>query len=395
MKTTRRRFLASSLAAVGAISSPMRPSQQSKNVSSFDPWVEVNSDNLAHNVAQIAHLTNRPILAVIKNNGYGLGLTNVAKIFESQNAVAGLAVVKLEEAHLLRDGGIRKPVLLMGPFSEKELDDLVSERITPMIYTPLGKILDATSARIQKAINIHICVDTGIGRVGVPYKDAVTLIEDLAARKSVRIQGIMMTFTEDREFDEEQFARFRSLVMKLAERGISVGTKHAVSSFGLFQHPDKFLDMVRPGMALYGIFPEQQFRGTGILNLKPGVSLRTRVIFVKKLAPGDSAGYNRVYKTDHDVWIATLPVGHSDGLPRAVTKGGAVRIRGRHYPIVAISASHTIVEIGTEESVQAGDIATVFDWQDDSRPEDFAASFEGSVYDLTMHLNPLLPRVLV
>jgi alanine racemase len=116
---------------------------------------------------------------------------------------------------------------------------------------------------------------------------------------------------------------------------------------------------------------------------------------VKELRQGDSAGYNLVFKAQSNTWIATLPVGHADGLPRYAAKGARVRIGRKLYPIVAISASHCIVEIGSESKVALGDVATLFDWQEGSRPEDVAAACEGSVYDLTMHLNPLLPRIVV
>ena len=117
---------------------------------------------------------------------------------------------------------------------------------------------------------------------------------------------------------------------------------------------------------------------------------------MKKLEPGDSAGYERAYRADRPVWLATLPVGHADGLPRAAAKGGRVRINGTMYPIVAsVSASHSIVEIGGEPRASIGDVATIFDAQDGSRPEDLAASCSSSVYDLTMHLNAGLPRRVV
>jgi alanine racemase len=149
---------------------------------------------------------------------------------------------------------------------------------------------------------------------------------------------------------------------------------------------------VRPGMALFGIYSEQEFRHAGTMELFPGMSLKARVVYVKQLHQGDSAGYNRVFKAQGDTWVATLPVGHVDGLPRSVTKGASVRIGSGLYPIVAISASHCVVEIGPERKVSIGDEAVLFDWQDGSRPEDVAAACEGSVYDLAMHLNPLLPR---
>ena len=133
-----------------------------------------------------------------------------------------------------------------------------------------------------------------------------------------------------------------------------------------------------------------------VLDLRPILSLKARVIYVKKIRKGESAGYNRAYMAKEDVWVATLPVGHTDGWPRGATQGARVRIGGRLYPVIAsVSASHTIVEIGSEPSVKVGDIATMFDWEEGSRPEDVSAACKSSVYDLTMHLNPLLPRRVV
>jgi len=228
----------------------------------------------------------------------------------------------------------------------------------------------------------------------------VPLIRDLAARKSVQIQGTMMTFTEDPDFDREQLRRFHEICASLEKESIALGKKHAASSFSLFQHPEAFLDMVRPGMAIYGIYSENEFRRTSIMDLRPAISLKARVIYVKKLSKGDSAGYNRAYLAKEDVWVATLPVGHADGWPRAAAlardKGAKVRVNGDLYPVIAsVSASHCIVEVGREERVKIGDVATFFDSQPGCRPEDVSESCGASVYDLTMHLNPLLPRRII
>jgi len=243
---------------------------------------------------------------------------------------------------------------------------------------------------------LHICVDTGIGRVGVPYYQAEPLIRDLAGRKSVHIRGTMMTFAEDMEFDKEQLRRFQETCQALEKEGIALGKKHAASSFTLFQHPDAFLDMVRPGMAIYGIYSENEFRRAAVMDLRPAISLKTRVAYVKRLRKGDSAGYNRAYRAKEEVWVATLPVGHADGWPRTAAKGAKVRINGEMFPVIAsVSASHCIVEIGREERVKIGDTATLFDGQQGSRPEDVSEACGASVYDLTMHLNALLPRRMV
>lgn len=366
--------------------------------SSFDPWIEVSAERLRQNIATISkRVGNRPILAVIKNNGYGLGVENVARVLEPLEAVAGFAVVKLHEAMALRDARVVKPVLLLGPFDPAaELRGMVARGVMPIVYTPIGDAIDRVSKDLQRPVMLHVCVDTGIGRVGVPYRQAPALIKDLAARKSVVIAGTMMTFTEDPAFDPEQLRRFDTLTHDLTVGGVKLGRRHAASSFALFQRPDAFLDMVRPGMAIYGIYSEPAFRTAGIMDLRPAVSLKARVAYVKRLEAGDSAGYERAYRTDKPVWLATLPVGHADGLPRSAASGGRVRIGGALYPIVAsISASHTIVEIGDEPRVAIGDVATVFNAEEGSRPEDLAAASKASVYDLTMHLHADLPRRLV
>jgi len=412
MKHSRRAFLEAGLALPAALRArpsllePLPTSAASgAQDSSFDPWVEIHRENLRHNVQQISRrVAARPILAVIKNNGYGTGVVNIAQLLEPQSEIFGFAVVKLHEAHSLRDAGIRKPILLLGPFDQTNLSDAVARNILPMVYTPLGPAIEKIASHLQKPVPLHICVDTGIGRVGVPYHQAAPLVRDLAARKSVQIRGAMMTFTEDLDFDKEQLRRFTETCSTLEKEGIALGKKHAASSFALFQHPDAFLDMVRPGMAIYGIYSENEFRRTNVLDLRPAISLKSRVIYVKKLRKGDSAGYNPAYVAKDDVWVATLPVGHADGWPRttALTSGGKcakVRISSGDrnasdlYPVIAsVSASHCIVDIGAEERVKIGDLATFFDAQPGSRPEDVSEACGASVYDLTMHLNPLLPR---
>jgi len=403
MKHTRRTFLEAGLALPAVFHSAPelaaipRPESPTSRDSSFDPWIEIHRDNLRHNVAEISRrVSARPILAVIKNNGYGMGVANVASLLEPQAEIFGFAVVKLHEAFSLREAGIRKPIVLLGPFDEQNLADAVARDITPMIYTPAGPAIDKIAAKAQKPVPLHICIDTGIGRVGVPYHQAAPLVRDLAARKSVRIAGTMMTFTEDPDFDKEQLRRFNETCSSFEKEGVALGKKHAASSFSLFQHPDAFLDMVRPGMAIYGIYSENEFRHTNILDLRPAVSLKARIIYAKRLRKGDSAGYNRAYVAKDDVWVATIPVGHADGWPRVAAKGAKVRINGDLYPVIAsVSASHSIVEIGSEEKVKIGNVATFFDAQSGSRPEDVSESCGASVYDLTMHLNPLLPRRIV
>src|SRR5216684_4084853 len=177
MKTSRRSFLEATLAlpaimeaAPALAEAPRDAAPAVSKDSSFDPWIEIHRENLRHNVQEVSRrAASRPILAVIKNNGYGMGVTNVAQILESQPEIFGFAVVKLHEAISLRDASIRKPLLLLGPFDEQNLTDAATRGIMPMIYTPLGPALDKIAAKTQKRVPLHVCIDTGIGRVGVPY----------------------------------------------------------------------------------------------------------------------------------------------------------------------------------------------------------------------------------
>ena len=392
---SRRTFLAAPAALLPVQS---RFGVDSESVQSgFDPWVEINAQHLRHNVGEIARVAGgRPVLAVIKNNGYGLGVTNVARLLDDDRRIAGFAVVKLHEAMSLRDAGIRKPVLLMGPFTDAELADAAARDIALMVYRDHGTLLDDAAARTSRPVAVHVKIDTGMGRVGIPHPAAPALLRTLAAQKSVRVEGIMTTLTEDEAFDKEQVAHLTMVADTLARDGVKIGRRHAASSFALFRNPDAFLDMVRPGMAIFGVYSEPPFRRLNMMDLRPAVALRCRVALVKPLQPGESAGYNRAFMPKAATWVATLPVGHADGWPRAAAKGARVRIGDRLYPVVAsVSASHTIVDLGAESRVAAGDVATLFDWTDGSRPEDIAEACGASVYDLTMHLNPLLPRRIV
>jgi alanine racemase len=384
----RRTFLQLSGGAIVA------PWAQVLRDSSFDPWLEIEPRHLAANVSEVARAAGgKPILAVIKNNGYGLGVVEAARILAPLPQVAGLAVIKLQEAMALRDAGVKAPTLLMGPVDERNLIDMWARDVMPMVYTPTGDALQRAADKAGRPVRVHICVDTGLGRVGVPFREATSLLRTLAARPGVVIDGAMMTFTEDQAFDQEQLRRFNALATEWKQLGLPTGRRHAASSYTLFQHDNASLDMVRPGMAVFGVYPEAAFRGLKRMTLRPGAALRARVALVKKLAAGETAGYNRAYVAKTDTWIATLPVGHADGWPRVAAKGAKVRINDRLYPVIAsVSASHTIVEIGAEAAVKIGDVATMWDWQEGSRPEDVADACGASVYDLLMHLGGHLPR---
>ena len=407
MAITRRRFIQTTAAAAAAAGLRPVPSQASAHPGAtsqiredrFDPWIEVDPAALNHNVAEVRRITNgRPILAVIKNNAYGLGLALAAKLLEPLPEIKAFAVVKTEAALKLREAGIKKPIHLMGRFPKSAAEELARQRIQPcLLDNDALEVVEPMAHILETPVPVQIYLDTGMSRMGMPYHRALPWIESLVQSRKVSIRGAFMGFTEEPDFDPEQLRRFLEVANQATETGMGLGKLHAASSSGVFELPEAHLDMVRPGMALYGGYPndplEQQKKG----DLYCSVSLKARVVRVERLRAGDSVSYGRNYIASEPVWVATIPVGHADGYPRRAVDGARILIGSRTYPVIgAVSASHTIVELGQEKSVQIGDTATLIGSDaPEIDPNDMSVKTGVSVYDIFMHLNPSLPRIVV
>ena len=362
----------------------------------FDPWVEVIPANLAHNATALRQLGGRPILAVIKNHGYGLDYRIVARLLEPRPEVEGFALVRADEALVLREQGVRKPILLMARVTDSMMTDLVAHGITLAVYADDDPSRLARVRTRATPIAVHAYIDTGMSRMGIPYHRAMPFLRTLAGVRQCRLTGTFMTFTEDGEFDREQLSRFQGLTRDAAAAGIQLGKLHAASSHSIFHHRDVGFDLLRPGMSLYGGYPDKFDEERTMAELRPAFRLRARVVRTDRLRPGDSVSYGRQYIATKPTWIATIPLGHGDGYARTAVKGAKVLVGERLYPVIgAVSASHSIIEVGDEELVRIGDVATFLG---PDRPEIYpneVARVTGSVYDLLMHMNPALPRFVV
>lgn len=360
----------------------------------FDPWIDVDRSALEHNVDVVRRLTNgRPILAVIKNNAYGLGLVMTAHHLSRYPEVTGFAVVKPEDAIALRDAGVRGTILLMGMAPDEAVADLVAADVTLSLYLDDDRERLPARAGRRTGIPAHVYLDTGMSRMGIPYHRARPWLSDVRASGAFRLDGAFTAFTEEADFDREQLTRFTD-VMRSADDGGTPIALHAASSNGVYHLPDAHLDMVRPGIALFGGYPSRPTEERALAPLLPAFALRCRVVRVERLRPGDSVSYGRSYVADRPTWIATLPAGHADGYPRGAVNGARVAIGTRTYPVIgAVSASHVIVEIGADATVAVGDVATLIGPDHlDVHPNELARVTDSSVYDLFMHLNPSLPR---
>jgi alanine racemase len=304
--------------------------------------------------------------------------------------------VKPDQAIALRDAGVRKPVLLMGFFSEQDGEELVARDIQLAPYTEgVHRVLGRLAAKYNREIPVHLYLDTGMNRVGVPFRRALQWIETIANQAGVRIEGTFMGFTEE-DFDSEQLRRLLEVASAARRRGLDLGRLHAASSHGVFFRPNAFLDMVRPGLVLYGAYPSGGL-ATNLANLRPAFRLHARVVRVERLETGDSVSYGRNYIASRPTWVATLPIGHADGYPRNAVNGCEVLINDRLYRVIgAVSASHTIVDLGDDRRAAIGDVAILIGPENPAVYPNTVAERAGiSVYDVLMHLSARLPKQIV
>ena len=369
------------------------PTNQPKNPT--DPWLEIDLKNMGWNLNQIRKkVNNRPVMAVIKANAYGHGLVKVGKYLESQS-VAFLAVGKFQEALSLRENEVKTPILNFGSFSNHEAAEMVRNNISQSIYTDDFKLLSAAARKQNKTAKVHIKMDTGLGRIGVPYYKALHFIEKVAVSDGIKIEGIFTPLTEDEEFDKAQLQRFLEVCESAKKKGIPLGLRHMASSAGVISSPETYLDMVRPGIAIYGQYPSTREYKARNIDLRPVMTLKTRVMYVKTLRPGDSVSYHKAFLAIEDTPVATLSIGYSDGYPNQAAGKAEVLLHGKRWPSVAlVTSNHMTINISGSKDIKIGDEVVLFGKQGDNKiaAEELAAWAGTSVYKILIWMNPLLPR---
>jgi len=404
MSFNRRKFLqlagegTAGIALFKGIDSPLSfygACSAAEPTGSFDPWLEIDLNNMAWNISQLRKFTKgKPIMAVIKGNAYGHGLVGVGRFLE-ELGIASLMVGKFSEALKLRETGVKCPILNIGPFSQREAEGIVSLGISQSVYAERLEYLIASARRQGKRARIHLKIDTGLGRVGVPYYRALPLLEKVASAKELLIEGVFTTFTEDKEFDPMQLERFLQLCQEGKSKGINLGLRHAASSATILSLPQAHLDMVRPGIMIYGHYPSSEAEQERKVELKPVLRLKTRVIYVKELRPSDSVSYHREYVAQKKEMIATLPIGYSDGYPPQVAGKGEVLIKGQRFPLVSrITANHMTIDLQGRKDIDSGEEVVLIGTQGELEitAEEVAEWAGISIYKLLVGMNPLLPR---
>ena len=362
---------------------------------SRDPRVDVDLERIGWNLDRVRDRAGVPVMAVVKANAYGHGLVDVSKYLERRGAQAFM-VGKLDEAVRLRSSGVRAPIVNFGPFSPADAGAVVDHDITQSASTDDVFALDEAASRSPRPASVDVHIDTGMNRAGVAAERAIPFLEKLATLRRVRIRGISTTLTEDPEFDAVQLRRFLDICAKARQKGIEHGPRHAASSAGLLAGPEFRLDMVRPGIMLYGYYPNARTRKEDALGLKPALRLAARVTFIGDVAAGESISYVRAIKAERPMRVAAVGIGYSDGYPPALGGTGVVRIRGENFPVLpAVTSNHIMVDLRNNRGVEIGDEAVLLDSDRSSgAAADSLAELGGlSDYKLLIGINPLIPRV--
>jgi len=304
----------------------------------------------------------RPIMAVVKCNAYGHGAVEIAKALQRDSQINHFMVVKPHEAFDLRQAGINGLILNVGPFSKHDLPNIFDLNISQSVYTNAVDILNETAKEREQKAKVHLCIDTGMGREGISYKDALPFMRRVAGLSHIEIEGTFTVMTEVDGFNQVQIERLNTVCAEAEAEGIQLGIKHAASTAEVISYPGSWLDMVRPGNCLVGLQPEHMKN----MTIKPVMTFKTRVMNLRDFDKGDTLSYGRRYKIERPTRIALLPCGYTEGYQPALSGKADVLIRGRRFPIVApITANHMMIDVTGADDIAIGDEVVLWGKQGD------------------------------
>lgn len=335
----------------------LRPKRALPNEAVRPTRAEINLAALRHNLRVVARTAKSPVWAVLKADGYGHGAKAVARTLERAGS-AGICVALLEEAIELREAGIKLPILVMGGYYGGAWGDLLRHDLTPVVYDPSHVEALAEEVRFtgSEPIRVHLKVDTGMARLGVTPKELPGVARSFLRHPEVVLDGLMTHFAcaDSGEADAvaHQLDLFDVLTATLKEMGLVPRVRHAANSAAIFECERSHLDCVRPGIALFGVEPRQNVAE----DLRPAMCVRTEVVALRDLEPGDTAGYGATWTARRPSRLATIPLGYADGLGRALSNKGHVLVRGRRAPVVgAVSMDLTMIDVTDVTGVELRD----------------------------------------
>lgn len=369
-------------------------------------WAEVDLDaiweNMVHMKENIAEKTK--ILAVIKTDGYGHGGVPIAKMLEQLDFMFGYAAATYEEAHVLREAGVKKPILILGYTFPYCYEELIREEIRPAVYRrDTVEELVAAAAKVGQKAKVHIKVDTGMGRIGItPDEEGLEFVRFLMGHPELEVEGIFTHFAKSDEEDKtsanHQLALFQNFIDRIqTELGLTIPVKHCSNSAAILEMPQANMDMVRAGITTYGLYPSEEV-SKDIVPLRAAMSLYSHIVYCKTIHAGQSVSYGGLFTAQKDTRVATIPVGYGDGYPRSLSGKGYVLIRGKKAPILGrVCMDQFMVDISEIPGVMEGDKVTLLgvDGTERITAEELGELSGRFNYEFVCDLGKRIPRVYI
>ena len=362
-------------------------------------WAEIDLNAIIHNLKQIQRFVgeNVKVMAVVKADAYGHGIEEVAKAISSQGSFY-FGVSSLREGIKLREAGIKSPIVNLLPTLPEDIKETIHWDITPIISNgKIAPLLNEESKKQGKICKVHIKIDTGMGRLGISPDSALDFFGEFVQYENLYLEGIYTHFPSadiDLEFTKHQLSLFNDIVSKLEEEKIVIPLKHCANSAAIFSLRDSHLNMVRPGIALYGINPTQN----GVVELHPSMSVKAKAVEVKELPAGHSISYGRTYILPRRSRVAVIGIGYAQGFFRSLSNKGNVLIKGKRAPILGVVCMDLlVVDVSEIGGVELGDEVVIMGRQGEEviTPWELA-NLSGTIpYEILTSLGHQLPKVYI
>ena len=368
-------------------------------------YAKIDLDAVAWNMEQMKKNLKEgtEMVAVIKTDGYGHGAVQVASMLESYDCVWGYAVATLDEAVVLRAAEIQKPILVLGCIFPDQYWEMLKYEIRMNVYTKeMAEAISALAVEKGEQAYVHIKLDTGMARLGFSAEESsIEEIKEIAELPNLVLEGVFTHFAkadeEDKTFTMMQLEKFEWMTQRLEEEGVTFPYVHASNSAGIIDVRRADYNLVRAGIAIYGLYPSEEVDKEKV-QLKPALSLKSHIAFVKDIPAGTPVSYGGDFVSEHQMRIATIPIGYGDGYPRSLSDTGYVLIRGKKAPIIGrICMDQFMVDVSDIPEVKFGDKVTLIGRdQEEYLPVEKLSELSGRFnYEFVCDLGKRIPRVYV
>lgn len=364
---------------------------------------DIDLDAVLYNMESM-HKKLKPgtkIAAVVKADAYGHGAVEISRVLENLPYLWGYAVATSNEAMQLVEAGRKKPIIILGLSFPEQFEEIVENDLRPAVCTyETAQALSDIAAEKNKVCRIHIKVDTGMSRIGFQVTpESADTVARLSKLPNIMIEGIFTHFARADESSKapayEQFKQFEKMIAMVEEKGVQIPLKHCSNSAGIVEIPECNMDMVRAGITLYGLWPSEEVDKTKI-SLKPVMSLRSRVAYVKELLPGRQISYGGTFTVKKKMTVATVPVGYGDGYARGLSNKGWVLIKGQKAPICGrVCMDQCMVDVTDIPGVKIGDTVTLLgkDADEEITMEQLGELSGRFNYEFACLITPRVPRI--